>query len=88
MTEKADRFREQLRQEGRMPAFKARVKELRAKGVSRSESWNMAAAEFGYAPDKDRPQRPECEITEANAQLLEAESREEEEGAEGLRRTY
>ena len=46
--ETQDGFRERLRQEGRFKDFSARRKDLQAEGLSPSESWERAAAEFGF----------------------------------------
>lgn len=52
MSEQDDLFRDKLRREGRMPAFKRRVKALRDAGAPKLESWHTAAREFGYEPKK------------------------------------
>ena len=50
--ETQDGFRQRLRQEGRFKDFSARRKDLQAEGLSPSESWDRAAAEFGFGePD-------------------------------------
>ena len=46
--ETQDGFRQRLRQEGRFKEFSARRKDLQAEGRSPSESWERAAAEFGF----------------------------------------
>jgi hypothetical protein len=46
--ETQDGFRQRLRQEGRFQDFSARRKDLQAEGLSPSESWDRAAAEFGF----------------------------------------
>ena len=46
--ETQDGFRQRLRQEGRFKDFSARRKDLQAEGRSPSESWERAAAEFGF----------------------------------------
>ena len=46
--ETQDGFRERLRHEGRFKDFSARRKDLQAEGLSPSESWERAAAEFGF----------------------------------------
>ena len=46
--ETQDGFRQRLRQEGRFKDFSARRKDLQAEGLSPSESWDRAAAEFGF----------------------------------------
>ncbi len=46
--ETQDGFRQRLRQEGRFKEFSARRKDLQAEGLSPSESWERAAAEFGF----------------------------------------
>ena len=46
--ETQDGFRQRLRQEGRFQDFSARRKDPQAEGLSPSESWDRAAAEFGF----------------------------------------
>ena len=56
MSEQEDQFRDKLRREGKMPAFKTRVKGLRNAGASKLESWHTTAREFGYEPKKTPPE--------------------------------
>ena len=53
--ETQDGFRQRLRQEGRFKEFSALRKDLQAEGLSPSDSWNRAAAEFGFG----EPQAPD-----------------------------
>jgi hypothetical protein len=56
MAQREDQFRDRLRSEGKMPAFKNRVKELREEGVPKADSWGQAAAEFGYVREMEQPE--------------------------------
>jgi hypothetical protein len=69
VSEREDEFREKLRTEGKMPAFKKRVTELREEGATKKDSWHQAASEFGYVADTEQPA---CEDVASNSQALRA----------------
>ena len=67
MSQHEDEFREKLRTEGKMPAFKKRVAQLREEGATKKDSWHLAASEFGYAADTEQP---DCDDVASNSQAL------------------
>ena len=67
MSEREDQFREKLRTEGKMPAFKKRGTELREEGATKKDSWQLAASEFGYAADSEQP---DCDDGSSNTESL------------------
>ena len=66
--ETQDGFRQRLRQEGRFKDFSARRKGLQAEGLSPSESWSQAAADFGFGEP-----RPVAQGIPGNGQPVTAE---------------
>ena len=69
--ETQDGFRQRLRQEGRFKEFSSLRKDLQAEGLSPSDSWNRAAAEFGFGEPRPVSQGTPVNGHQVTAQIFE-----------------